>query len=56
MSLFATVDVPCPSCGKPVSFEAVNSVNAVGRPDLRVTGITTEGERVPVLVDGAWQV
>jgi hypothetical protein len=36
MSLFATVDIPCPSCGVKVSFEAVNSVNAVGRPDLRV--------------------
>jgi aminopeptidase len=28
----------------------------IGRPDLKVTGITTEGERVPVLVDGRWQV
>lgn len=28
----------------------------IGRPDLRVTGITAGGERVPVLVDGAWQV
>jgi len=28
----------------------------IGRPDLRVTGITTDGERVPVLVEGAWQV
>jgi hypothetical protein len=35
MSLFASVDVPCPSCGTQVSFEAVNSVNAVSRPDLR---------------------
>lgn len=35
MSLFATVDVPCPACGTKVAFQAVNSVNAVGRPDLR---------------------
>ena len=28
----------------------------IGRPDLTVTGITTEGDRVPVLVDGAWQI
>ncbi|MEZ5979004.1 MAG: CpXC domain-containing protein [Planctomycetota bacterium] len=35
MSLFATVEIPCPSCGVSVAFEAVNSVNAVGRPDLR---------------------
>jgi hypothetical protein len=35
MSLFASVDVPCPSCGTKLAFEAVNSVNAVSRPDLR---------------------
>ena len=28
----------------------------IGRPDLTVTGITTDGDRVPVLVDGAWQI
>ena len=28
----------------------------IGRPDLTVTGITTDGERVPVLVDGGWQI
>jgi len=28
----------------------------IGRPELRVTGITHAGERVPVLVDGAWQI
>jgi aminopeptidase len=28
----------------------------IGRPDLTVTGLTTGGERVPVLVDGAWQI
>jgi aminopeptidase len=26
----------------------------IGRPELTVTGITTDGTRVPVLVDGAW--
>jgi hypothetical protein len=35
MSLFRTTELPCPSCGKPVSFEAVHSVNADRRPDLR---------------------
>lgn len=35
MSLFASVDVPCPSCGTKLAFEAVNSVNAASRPDLR---------------------
>ncbi len=28
----------------------------IGRPELSVTGITTDGERVPVLVGGKWQV
>jgi len=28
----------------------------IGRPDMTVTGITVEGDRVPVLVDGQWQV
>jgi aminopeptidase len=28
----------------------------IGRPDMTVTGITADGERVPVLVQGAWQV
>jgi aminopeptidase len=28
----------------------------IGRPELTVTGITTGGERVPVLVDGNWQI
>lgn len=35
MSLFSTVEIPCPACGTKVPFEAVNSVNAVARPDLR---------------------
>jgi aminopeptidase len=28
----------------------------IGSPDLEVTGITAEGERVPVLVRGKWQI
>ena len=28
----------------------------IGRPELTVTGITTDGDRVPVLVDGSWQI
>ncbi len=28
----------------------------IGRPEMRVTGITADGERVPVLVEGKWQI
>jgi len=35
MSLFNTVDVSCPSCGASVEFDAVFSLNADRRPDLR---------------------
>jgi aminopeptidase len=28
----------------------------IGSDELRVTGITTDGERVPVLVEGRWQI
>ena len=28
----------------------------IGSPEIAVTGITAEGDRVPVLVDGAWQI
>jgi aminopeptidase len=28
----------------------------IGRPELTVTGITRDGDRVPVLVDGSWQI
>src|SRR5688572_4152496 len=45
MSLFNNVDVPCPSCGKKVAFEAVNSVNAVGRPDLREKILTGDFQK-----------
>jgi hypothetical protein len=35
MSMFKVVPLPCPSCGKSVDFNAVISVNADRRPDLR---------------------
>jgi CpXC motif protein len=35
MSLFKNVMLPCPACGEQVEFEAVSSVNADRRPDLR---------------------
>jgi CpXC motif protein len=35
MSMFNVVPLPCPSCGKTVDFNAVISVNADRRPDLR---------------------
>jgi aminopeptidase len=28
----------------------------IGRPDMEVDGITTDGERVPILREGAWQI
>jgi len=35
MSRFRTMTLRCPGCGEAVSFEAVHSVNADRRPDLR---------------------
>jgi hypothetical protein len=35
MSMFKVVPLPCPSCGRTVEFNAVISVNADRRPDLR---------------------
>ena len=35
MSIFQTLDVPCPTCAAVVSFDLVHSVNADRRPDLR---------------------
>lgn len=35
MSIFNTVEIPCPDCGTKVSFDLVHSVNADRRPDLR---------------------
>ena len=36
MSVFQSIEVPCPSCSTSVPFELVHSVNAARRPDLRV--------------------
>lgn len=35
MSMFSPVSLECSKCGTPILFEAVNSVNADRRPDLR---------------------
>jgi hypothetical protein len=35
MSFFQSQQIQCPSCGTPVDFDVVYSVNAVLRPDLR---------------------
>ncbi len=35
MSVFNTVEMPCPGCATGVKFDLVQSVNAVRRPDLR---------------------
>jgi endogenous inhibitor of DNA gyrase (YacG/DUF329 family) len=35
MSLFKTISITCPACDTPSEFEAVGSVNADRRPDLR---------------------
>lgn len=45
MSIFNNVQLACPHCGKAVSFEANESVNADRRPDLRQQ-----------IIDGVFQV
>ncbi|MEO8081236.1 MAG: CpXC domain-containing protein [Caldimonas sp.] len=35
MSIFRTVELPCPACQTPVEFELAHSVSADRRPDLR---------------------
>jgi hypothetical protein len=35
MSMFESIAVACPACGTQVDFDAVQSVNADRRPDLR---------------------
>jgi hypothetical protein len=35
MSIFRSVELPCPACETPVEFELVHSVSADRRPDLR---------------------
>lgn len=49
MSLFEHVMLPCPACGEQVEFEAVASVNADRRPDLReqILGDTFQRQPCP---------
>jgi CpXC protein len=35
VSIFKRIELPCPTCSSPVTFELVHSVNADRRPDLR---------------------
>lgn len=67
MSVLANLTVECPSCGGPVSIEAVASINADRRPDLRqailagtlqtgscaACGTTARGEPELMLLDTA---
>ena len=46
MSLFNSVALTCPSCGLEQAFDAVMSVNADRRPDLRTAIIADEFQRV----------
>jgi hypothetical protein len=45
MSMFKVVPMPCPSCGKSVEFNAVISVNADRRPDLRAAILDASFQR-----------
>ena len=45
MSRFQTQTLSCPSCGEPVEFEAVISVNADRRPDLRLAILDASFQR-----------
>ena len=47
MSLFRTLDIPCPSCAAPVSFDLVHSVNADRRPDLRAAILARTFQQKP---------
>src|SRR5262245_3561647 len=44
MSLFQTLEIPCPACGTDVEYSVVYSVNANRRPDLRAA-----------IIDGTFQ-
>ena len=46
MSLFKTIEIKCPACGVTTPFEAVHSVNADRRPDLRQEILANEFQRV----------
>jgi aminopeptidase len=39
-----------------VNHSAVHYDFMIGSPEVRVTGITAQGERVPALHDGVWQL
>jgi CpXC protein len=47
MSKFQTIALACPACGEPVDFEAVGSVNADRRPDLRTAILDFSFQRLP---------
>ena len=47
MSLFSPVTVACPSCGASVEFNAVFSLNADRRPDLRAAVLDGSFQRQP---------
>jgi hypothetical protein len=45
LSLFKRIELPCPTCSSPVTFELVHSVNADRRPDLRQAILAGEFQR-----------
>jgi len=47
MSLFKPVQVTCPVCGTPTSFDMVHSVNADRRPDLRAQILDRTFQMIP---------
>jgi endogenous inhibitor of DNA gyrase (YacG/DUF329 family) len=47
MSVFNTTKIPCPACGATVTFNLVQSVNAVRRPDLRAAILDRSFQRQP---------
>ncbi|WP_343079647.1 CpXC domain-containing protein [Ostreiculturibacter nitratireducens] len=53
MSLFTTMNVTCPSCGQTMTMEAVGSVNADRRPDLREAILENVFQQVPCVNCGA---
>lgn len=46
MSLFRSLTLRCPSCGTEQPFDAVHSINADRRPDLRVAILDDDFQRV----------
>src|SRR5437763_5456103 len=53
MSVFRPITVPCPACAAPVTFEAVFSVNADRRADLRTAILDRTFQRQPCPKCGA---